>query len=75
MDIKSVQEIVCVLIEVLFYIQCFVGIIVVIKYGGNVMENDDLKNSFVCDVVMMKQVGINLVIVYGGGLQIGDLFN
>ncbi|HBS15911.1 MAG TPA: acetylglutamate kinase, partial [Alcanivorax sp.] len=47
--------------------QRFAGTTVVIKYGGNAMENDELKNSFARDVVMMKQVGINPVIVHGGG--------
>ena len=75
MDTKSAQETARVLIEALPYIQRFAGTTVVIKYGGNAMENDDLKNSFARDVVMMKQVGINPVIVHGGGPQIGDLLN
>ncbi|MCC4307636.1 acetylglutamate kinase [Alcanivorax marinus] len=73
MDTKSAQETARVLIEALPYIQRFSGTTVVIKYGGNAMENDELKNSFARDVVMMKQVGINPVIVHGGGPQIGDL--
>ena len=73
MDTKSAQETARVLIEALPYIQRFAGTTVVIKYGGNAMENDELKNSFARDVVMMKQVGINPVIVHGGGPQIGDL--
>ena len=75
MDTKSAQETARVLIEALPYIQRFAGTTVVIKYGGNAMENDELKNSFARDVVMMKQVGINPVIVNGGGPQIGDLLN
>ncbi|KZY28514.1 acetylglutamate kinase, partial [Alcanivorax sp. HI0044] len=51
----------------------FSGTTVVIKYGGNAMENEELKNSFARDVVMMKQIGIHPVIVHGGGPQIGDL--
>lgn len=73
MDTESAQETARVLIEALPYIQRFSGTTVVIKYGGNAMENDELKNSFARDVVMMKQVGINPVIVHGGGPQIGDL--
>ncbi len=73
MDTKSAQETARVLIEALPYIQRFSGTTVVIKYGGNAMENDELKNSFARDVVMMKQVGINPVIVHGGGPQIGSL--
>ncbi|MBD3650741.1 MAG: acetylglutamate kinase, partial [Alcanivorax sp.] len=75
MDTKSAQETARVLIEALPYIQRFAGTTVVIKYGVNAMENDELKNSFARDVVMMKQVGINPVIVHGGGPQIGDLLN
>ena len=73
MDTKSAQETARVLIEALPYIQRFAGTTVVIKYGGNAMENDELKNSFARDVVMMKQIGIHPVIVHGGGPQIGDL--
>ncbi len=73
MDTTSAHDIARVLIEALPYIQRFAGTTVVIKYGGNAMENDELKNSFARDVVMMKQVGINPVIVHGGGPQIGSL--
>ena len=72
-DTTSAHDIARVLIEALPYIQRFAGTTVVIKYGGNAMENEELKNSFARDVVMMKQVGINPVIVHGGGPQIGSL--
>lgn len=62
-----------VLTEALPYIQRFSGKTLVIKYGGNAMIDDDLKNSFARDVVLMKAVGLNPVIVHGGGPQIGDL--
>ena len=73
MDTTSAHDIARVLIEALPYIQRFAGTTVVIKYGGNAMENEELKNSFARDVVMMKQIGIHPVIVHGGGPQIGDL--
>ena len=73
MDANSAHDTARILIEALPYIQRFAGCTVVIKYGGNAMENEELKNSFARDVVMMKQVGINPVIVHGGGPQIGDL--
>ncbi|MCG8391837.1 MAG: acetylglutamate kinase [Pseudomonadales bacterium] len=73
MDAKSAQDTARILIEALPYIQRFAGSTVVIKYGGNAMENEELKKSFARDVVMMKQVGINPVIVHGGGPQIGNL--
>jgi len=62
-----------VLTEALPYIQRFQGKTIVIKYGGNAMENEELKNSFARDIVLMKLVGINPVVVHGGGPQIGDL--
>jgi acetylglutamate kinase len=62
-----------VLSEALPYIQRFGGRTVVIKYGGNAMVDEELKAGFARDVVLMKTVGINPVIVHGGGPQIGDL--
>jgi acetylglutamate kinase len=62
-----------ILTEALPYIQRFAGRTVVIKYGGNAMENTELKSSFARDVVLMKTVGINPVVVHGGGPQIGKL--
>jgi acetylglutamate kinase len=62
-----------VLTEALPYIQRFSGKTLVIKYGGNAMVDEDLKNSFARDVVLMKAVGINPIIVHGGGPQIGQL--
>jgi acetylglutamate kinase len=62
-----------VLLEALPYIREFRGKSVVIKYGGSAMESDDLKESFALDVVLLHLVGINPVIVHGGGPQIGAL--
>ncbi|MEM7098895.1 MAG: acetylglutamate kinase [Pseudomonadota bacterium] len=62
-----------VLTEALPYIQRFHGQTVVIKYGGNAMTEEALKRSFARDVVLMKLVGINPVVVHGGGPQIGEL--
>lgn len=64
-----------VLTEALPYIQRFTGKTIVIKYGGNAMIDKDLQNSFARDVVLMKLVGMNPVIVHGGGPQIGELLN
>jgi len=55
------------------YIQRFVGKTLVIKYGGNAMIDEKLKESFARDIVMMKLIGINPIVVHGGGPQIGDL--
>ena len=62
-----------VLGEALPYIQRFTNKTIVIKYGGNAMTDEDLKQSFARDVVLMKLVGMNPVIVHGGGPQIGSL--
>ena len=59
------------LLEALPFIKTFYGKTIVIKYGGNAMVSDKLKESFAQDVVMMKYIGINPVIVHGGGPQIG----
>lgn len=60
-----------VLTEALPYIQKFSGKTIVIKYGGNAMSDETLKSGFARDVVLMKLVGMNPVIVHGGGPQIG----
>lgn len=62
-----------VLTEALPYIRRFQGKTVVVKFGGNAMIDDALKASFARDVVLMKLVGINPVVVHGGGPQIGEL--
>lgn len=62
-----------VLIEALPYIQRFAGKTLVIKYGGNAMVDETLKSSFARDVVLLKHVGINPVVVHGGGPQIGTV--
>ena len=59
-----------VLLEALPYIRRFAGKLLVIKYGGHAMEDDELKDSFAQDVTLLKYVGMNPVIVHGGGPQI-----
>jgi acetylglutamate kinase len=59
--------------EALPYIRAFYGKRLVVKYGGHAMVKEDLKRSFAMDVVLMKYIGMNPVIVHGGGPQIGDL--
>lgn len=62
-----------ILHEALPYIQRFAGKTIVIKYGGHAMVDPALKEGFARDVVLLKQVGINPVVVHGGGPQIGEL--
>ncbi|MDG1065619.1 MAG: acetylglutamate kinase [Luminiphilus sp.] len=64
-----------VLTESLPYIQRFTGRTIVIKFGGNAMVDPELFETFARDVVLMKLVGMNPVIVHGGGPQIGELLD
>ena len=64
-----------VLTEALPYIQRFHGTTIVVKYGGNAMENAELKRAFARDIVLMKLVGMNPIVVHGGGPQIGELLD
>jgi len=72
---ERARNIAHVLIEALPYIQRFRGKTMVIKYGGNAMVEQSLKQGFARDVVLMKLVGINPVVVHGGGPQIGSLLD
>src|SRR5690625_2214316 len=62
-----------VLTEALPYIQRFTDRTIVIKFGGNAMVDEQLQNSFAQDIVLMKLVGMNPIVVHGGGPQIGNL--
>ncbi len=64
-----------VLIEALPYIRRFYGKTIVIKYGGHAMVDEGLKEKFALDVILMKYVGINPVIVHGGGPQISNIMD
>lgn len=70
---ESASRIAHVLIEALPYIKRFKGKTLVVKYGGNAMTEEHLKHSFARDIVLLKLVGINPVVVHGGGPQIGNL--
>jgi acetylglutamate kinase len=71
-DLSNAQNIARVLTEALPYIRRFGGKTVVVKYGGNAMKDDDMIASFARDIVLMKLVGMNPVVVHGGGPQIGQ---
>ena len=68
----QIHNIASVLSESLPYIQKFRGKTIVIKYGGNAMVDEDLKSSFARDIVLMKSIGMNPIVVHGGGPQIGN---
>ena len=63
-----------VLIEALPYIQRFNGATIVVKYGGHAMVDEKLKQDFALDVILMKYVGMNPVVVHGGGAPDRELF-
>ncbi|MBM4207186.1 MAG: acetylglutamate kinase [Gammaproteobacteria bacterium] len=73
MERRAAHLIADVLIEALPYIQRFKGKTIVVKFGGNAMVDEALKNSFARDIVLMKLVGLNPIVVHGGGPQIGQL--
>jgi len=66
----ATQQVAHILSEALPYIQKFHGKTIVIKYGGNAMIDESLKRSFAKDVVLLKAVGMNPIVVHGGGPQI-----
>src|SRR3990172_596732 len=80
-DLEFVSEVIMekliekakILIEAMPYIQTFRGKTFVIKYGGNAMIDESLKQGFAQDVVLLRYIGINPIIVHGGGPQIGKI--
>jgi acetylglutamate kinase len=73
LDIESAMNNARILSEALPYIRRFSGKTLVVKYGGNAMTEESLKNGFARDIVLLKLVGMNPVVVHGGGPQIGQL--
>jgi acetylglutamate kinase len=72
---QSAMNVAKVLTEALPYIQRFTNKTIVIKYGGNAMVDEKLKKGFARDVVLMKLVGLNPIVVHGGGPQIGQVLD
>ncbi|MBA94395.1 MAG: acetylglutamate kinase [Rickettsiales bacterium] len=70
MSLEDKMERATILLEALPYIRKFSGKTVVIKYGGSIMINDDLKHQFARDIALLKYVGLNPIIVHGGGKEI-----
>ena len=73
LDRDAANNVAQVLTEALPYIQLFTGKTIVVKFGGNAMVDEQLKEQFARDIVLMKLVGMNPVVVHGGGPQIGKL--
>ena len=72
MDISS-RERAAVLVQALPYIKKYAGKTVVVKYGGNAMIDQGLKDAVMSDIVLMQLVGINVVLVHGGGPEINGM--
>ncbi len=72
MDITNAQR-AKVLVHALPYIQEYTGKVVVVKYGGNAMINEDLKDSVMRDIVLLSLIGVKVVLVHGGGPEITDM--
>ena len=72
-ETENSRNVAHILSEALPYIRRFQGKVIVIKYGGNAMIEPSLKRSFARDVVLLKLVGMNPVVVHGGGPQIDSL--
>ena len=62
-----------ILVEALPYIQEYYGQTVVVKYGGNAMINEELKDAVIHDLVLLNLVGVKVVIVHGGGPEINEM--
>lgn len=73
LSLDNAKNVAQVLTEALPYIQRFTNKTIVVKFGGNAMVDEALQNSFARDIVLMKLVGMNPVVVHGGGPQIGSL--
>lgn len=73
LSLERAAEVAKVLAEALPYIQKFAGSTIVVKLGGNAMVDDALEQTFARDIVLMKVVGMNPIVVHGGGPQIGEL--
>ena len=73
MDMNNYMERSTVLVEALPYIQKYYGKTVVIKYGGNAMISDELRSAVISDIILLNLVGVRVVMVHGGGPEIGQM--
>ena len=74
MEISNAQR-ASILVHALPYIQEYPGKVIVVKYGGNAMVNEELKDSVMRDIVLLSLIGVKVVLVHGGGPEITDLLN
>ena len=74
MEISNAQR-ASILVHALPYIQEYTGKVIVVKYGGNAMVNEELKDSVMRDIVLLSLIGVKVVLVHGGGPEITELLN
>jgi len=74
MELSNAQR-AAVLVEALPYIQRYAGKVVVVKYGGHAMLDDELKRAVMRDVALLNQIGVKVVLVHGGGPEISDMLS
>ena len=72
MQITNAQR-AAILVHALPYIQNYTGKIIVIKYGGSAMLNEELKDSVMRDIVLLSLIGVRVVLVHGGGTEITEM--
>src|SRR5438045_7212909 len=75
MEITTAHDKAAILAEALPYIRRFWGKVVVVKYGGNAIDDEKALGGFAQDIVLMRSVGMRPVVVHGGGPQIGELMS
>ena len=73
MDMNNYMERSTVLVEALPYIQKWYGKTIVIKYGGNAMISEELRSAVISDIILLHLVGVRVVMVHGGGPEIGHM--
>lgn len=71
----KIQDTAEILVQALPYIQQYYGKTIVVKYGGNAMVNDELRNQVMSDIILMKCIGIEPILVHGGGPEISKMLN
>jgi len=73
MDMSNYMERSTALVEALPYIQAYYGKTVVVKYGGNAMVSEELRHAVISDIILLNLVGVRVVVVHGGGPEIGQM--
>ena len=73
MDMSNYMERSTALVEALPYIQTYYGKTVIIKYGGNAMISEELRRAVISDIILLNLVGVRVVMVHGGGPEIGHM--